>query len=89
MLSQKIRELNGNLARCDVWLPQVASQRDNQPQDLRAAADSARVGTSTQPAYRGGGLTFANRLALAWRQPARGAVPSASHDTPWALSRSR
>lgn len=32
------------------------------------------VGISMEPAYRDGGFTFANRLAFAWRQPARGDV---------------
>ena len=32
------------------------------------------VGISMEPAYRGGGLNFANRLAFAWRPPARGDV---------------
>jgi signal peptidase I len=31
-------------------------------------------GISMEPTYRDGGLNFANRLAFAWRQPARGDV---------------
>jgi signal peptidase I len=32
------------------------------------------TGISMQPTYSGGGLNFANRLAFAWREPARGDV---------------